>query len=131
MRTLPSAPFLMALVLLGDGLLARASDDSRPSITPTPAAVEGHKDRALTEISRPPISLSEVSAGCSTYGPPIIDVVVGKDGVVQRVGFLRRSGCKEADARIASWVKKWVFAPAVKDDRATSSKIKVSVNIDQ
>lgn len=123
-------PSLAALILVCTRLLAQSSSETPQATQPTPTAVDASRNRALDELTRPPLALSEATGECSSYGPPIGELVVGKSGLVQSAHVLRPSGCKKADKRILAWTKKWTLAPAIKDGHPISSKIKVTINID-
>lgn len=66
--------------------------------------------------------------GCDDLGPPVIEIIIGGNGEIEEVEFLKSSGCVSADRSLEECLTQWRYEPATCASEPVSETITVVVH---
>jgi len=80
-------------------------------------------------ISWPVPTLYELAGECKRYTRPVVRILVGVDGGVRRVRFIRSTGCKHSDELLTKYIRTWRFQPGTVAGVPREAEYVVGINI--
>ena len=104
---------------------------SLPELLETPQAADANAARLTPPqpVRSPVPTLYEAAAECPKYSRPVLGILVGTDGRVLAVRFIKSTGCEQADAKIAEYVRGWAFNSAMRDGREVEAEYIVGISL--
>jgi len=102
-----------------------------PQNTPTGPAMEADPGVIVQPVPlfSPLPGLLVAAEGCKTYSSPVVRFLVGEDGDVRNVSFVRDTTCESANKKLMEFLQTWRFSPGSCAGISVEAELVLGINL--
>src|SRR4030095_11223348 len=97
----------------------------RPTVVATASVTDPVR---IAGTNPDPTGLAERCKGSAYKGPPIVEALIGENGLVRDVKVKRSCGCGAGDQMLVDAIKGWKYRPGLRDGKPVAASLTVVVN---